>query len=112
MNNTHYSNEEKQPRRSKVSKKISKLTPVIAVLVFLILGFCFNAWHPGWVVFLAIPLVELLLSIFRRQGKARIISITFISCLIGYLLLGFCLKAWHPGWLIFFLVPIVEILIS
>ena len=29
--------------------------PVITVLVFLILGFGWGLWHPGWVVFLTIP---------------------------------------------------------
>ena len=30
--------------------------PVLCVLVFLVLGFLFGAWHPGWIVFLTIPL--------------------------------------------------------
>ena len=28
----------------------------IASLAYLVLGFFFNLWHPGWLVFLAIPL--------------------------------------------------------
>lgn len=29
---------------------------MLCVLVFLVLGFLFGAWHPGWIVFLTIPL--------------------------------------------------------
>ena len=35
----------------------SPFMPLIAVaLIYLVLGFFFGLWHPGWLVFLAIPL--------------------------------------------------------
>ncbi len=98
--------------KNKVSKKISALTPILALLTFLILGFTKGLWHPGWVAFLAIPLVELVLSLFKRKGKAKFVTLSVIISIIGYLLLGFCLNAWHPGWLIFFLIPIVSIIVD
>ena len=30
-----------------------------ASLLYLVLGFFFGLWHPGWLVFLAIPLGEM-----------------------------------------------------
>ena len=30
--------------------------PILVTLIYLVLGFFFNLWHPGWLVFLAIPL--------------------------------------------------------
>ena len=30
--------------------------PVLVAMVYLIIGFAFNWWHPGWVLFLTIPL--------------------------------------------------------
>ena len=30
--------------------------PIMVTLIYLILGFFFHLWHPGWLVFLAIPL--------------------------------------------------------
>ncbi|MCM1260873.1 MAG: hypothetical protein NC182_07085 [Prevotella sp.] len=101
-------NKEKR-NRNKFSKKISKAMPLLALTAFLILGFCKNAWHPGWVVFLSIPLTEVVLSVFKKEGKAKYVSIAFIVSIIAYAALGFCLDAWHPGWLVFFLVPIVSI---
>ena len=96
----------------KKAKKISSVTPLLAIVSFLALGFCLNAWHPGWVVFLAIPLVELILGVFTKEGKAKYVTVSIVISIIGYLILGFCLDAWHPGWLIFFIVPIVGVLVE
>ena len=99
-------------KRSKIAKKISSVTPKLAIVSLLAIGFCLNAWHPGWVVFLAIPLVELILGVFTKEGKAKYVTISIVISIIGYLILGFCLDAWHPGWLIFFIVPIVGVLVE
>jgi len=29
---------------------------VSVVLIYLVLGFFFGLWHPGWIIFLVIPL--------------------------------------------------------
>ena len=31
------------------------LNPVSATVIYLILGFFFHLWHPGWLIFLFIP---------------------------------------------------------
>ncbi len=98
-------------KKNRFKNKLSALTPIIVLLVFLILGFCFGLWHPGWVVFLLIPIIEILISLPSNK-KARWMCITIIISFIGYLTIGFALKAWHPGWLIFFLIPIVAILVE
>lgn len=41
--------------------------PIIALLIFLFLGFFFNRWHPGWVVFILIPLAYCIINIVRRD---------------------------------------------
>lgn len=102
----------KVQRKSKWAKKISKVTPLLSLLGFLICGFCFNAWHPGWVCFFAVPLVEFILNIFRQQGKQRVMTLTTIVCIISYIVLGITHSAWHPGWLVFFLIPIVGTLVD
>lgn len=101
----------KGQKKSKIAKKISAITPLLSALVFLILGFCFDLWHPGWVVFLLIPLVEIIISI-PEKGKGKWTSIAFIVSVIGYLLIGFLTTAWHPGWLIFFLIPITAVIVD
>ena len=29
--------------------------PLLCAVIFLLAGFCFGWWHPGWVIFLTIP---------------------------------------------------------
>lgn len=99
----------KKYKKSRIARKISAVTPLLSALIFLILGFCFDLWHPGWVVFLLIPLVEIVMSI-PEKGKGKWTSIAFIVSLIGYLLIGFLAKIWHPSWLIFFLIPITAVI--
>ena len=41
------------------------LVPIITVGVYLVLGFVCKAWHPGWVVFFAVPLY------FTWKGSVR-----------------------------------------
>lgn len=87
-------------------KKIIAVTPMIALIVFLLLGFCGNLWHPGWVVFLAVPIVPTVL------GKKGIHAIYPSIVIIVYFILGFVWNWWHPGWIIFLTIPVVETLIS
>ena len=64
--------------RSKVSRKISAVTPILATAAFFYLGLFLNMWHPGWVVFFFFSLVEILLSIYTQEGKAKWVSISVI----------------------------------
>lgn len=95
--------------KNKVIKKLSALLPLICLTAFFILGFCFNLWHPGWVVFLFIPVGETILNMFTKKGKALIMSITVVVCFIVFMVLGLGWNLWHPGWLIFMLLPIVGV---
>lgn len=94
-----------------LKRKIVSVTPLVSTLVFLLLGFIWEAWHPGWIVFLSIPIVGTIEKITRKNMKAKITSLTFLFCLITFFILGFAWGAWHPGWLVFFLIPIVSTLV-
>lgn len=48
--------------------KVVAATPLITVIIYLLLGFCADAWHPGWVVFLAIPIVPIILGTVTYGG--------------------------------------------
>jgi len=41
--------------------------PVLVVMVYLLLGFILNWWHPSWLIFLTIPLYYILLSSVERN---------------------------------------------
>lgn len=53
--------------------------PVLVVMIYLFLGFCFGLWHPGWVLFFTIPFYYWIVSVVthdpnyvaRRQNPKR-----------------------------------------
>ena len=78
--------------------------PVIVTFAYLVLGFVFHQWHPGWIIFLTIPLFYLPES--ERQPLRLLGNPVMIT--IIYLLLGTMCNLWHPGWLIFLLIPLLN----
>ena len=86
----------------KIKKKESLVSyPLLVTVVYLLLGFVWNLWHPGWIVFLTIPL---------RGIKGRVSWHRYLASptmiVILYLLLGFYFNLWHPGWLLFLCIPL------
>ncbi len=43
--------------------------PFLCLIVFLVLGFTMNLWHPGWIVFVIIPVYYILVLILRNIGN-------------------------------------------
>lgn len=42
--------------------------PIVVTIVYLLLGFCLHAWHPGWLVFLTIPVFYVVAeAVLRRE---------------------------------------------
>jgi uncharacterized membrane protein len=92
-----------------VKNKIIALTPFLSVIIFMVLGVVYDLWHPGWLVFLMIPITAIL---FTTRLKDGIIALTPFISVVVYMILGFGFQLWHPGWLIFFLIPVTAILLS
>ncbi len=97
-------------KKGKVVQKLSALLPVLCLIAFLVLGFCFKLWHPGWAVFLLIPVGEIVLNMFTKKGKALAVSLTVVICFATFMCLGIFANLWHPGWLVFLLIPVVSII--
>ena len=87
--------EEEQRRK----RKSDASYPMVISGLYLVLGVFFNLWHPGWLIFLTIPLHYIHFTSFRAR-LAHPVSITLL-----YLILGFFFDLWHPGWLVFLLIP-------
>lgn len=43
--------------------------PLLVALVYLILGFCFGLWHPGWVIFFTIPFYYWIASVIVHDPE-------------------------------------------
>ena len=90
-----------------MKQRIHDATPMIAVFIFLLLGFSTGRWVLGLLVFLLIPLSQLLLADNWSITIRRLVP--FIAVAI-FLVLTFQFDMAHPGWLVFLLIPIVNTL--
>lgn len=91
--------------------RIVALMPFITTATYMLLGFLLNAWHPGWLVFLLIPVTAILVNV-REKGFVKLTSLSPFIAVTTFILLGTYLNAWNPGWLVFFIIPIFGVLTS
>lgn len=87
--------EEERKRR----EQSDAVYPIKIVALYLALGFFFGLWHPGWLLFLTIPLHYIHFTTMRARFTNPI-TITLL-----YLVLGFFFGLWHPGWMVFLIIP-------
>jgi len=99
---------ETKPKRKKEGKFVA-LSPFIATIAFFVIGFQYGLWHPGWLVFLLIPIAGILEGMRDDFGDA-LTGLTVFGATIGFFLLGYFYSLWHPAWMLFLLIPIVGIL--
>ena len=95
-------------KEKNIKTKIIAVMPFISLIIFFVLGFYQNLWHPGWLVFLAIPISAILLQTRLKDGIVALMP--FLSVII-FLILGWGFDLWHPGWLVFLSIPVVAILL-
>lgn len=84
--------------------KMDAAWPIIVLIIFLVLGFFFRLWHPGWMVFFLIP-------IYYVRGKS--LKAFYPLLVLGiFFVLGFVFRLWHPGWMVFLTIPLYYIFLS
>ena len=90
-------------KKNDFKNKIVAATPFLCTIIFLLLGFVWGMWHPGWIIFLLIPVMPFLVGTEKLRFSIPLIIV------IIYLIMGFGWNLWHPGWIIFLLIPVFEI---
>lgn len=78
--------------------------PCLVVILYLVMGFVLKLWHPGWIIFLTIPLYYLP----KKERSFVKLMANPVMVTIIYLIMGCCLNLWHPGWLIFLAIPLFQ----
>ncbi len=78
-------------------------TTLICIIYFAV-GLIFNAWHPGWMLFLLIPIWYSFISAVKRRN-ANAFAYPVLVTLV-YLCIGFCFGWWHPGWILYLTIPL------
>ncbi|HBG32485.1 MAG TPA: hypothetical protein DEG42_04240 [Acholeplasmataceae bacterium] len=96
-------------RHKDKGNKIVALMPFISVITYMILGFVYNLWNPGWIVFLSIPMVAI---IANTRFKNAIVALSPFLSVIAFLILGFEFQLWHPGWMVFLFIPMSAIILN
>jgi len=88
--------------------------PLLVVAAYLGLGFLWDLWHPGWLIFLSISMYYPLAAMAAVPDIRKKLNAFPIAqlCVLAYLLLGFFAHAWHPTWLVFLLIPVYYILVN
>ena len=82
--------------------------PILSTILFLLLGFIWGLWHPGWLVFLAIPLTSILLNT-RKTSKESMVAMSPLVSLIAFMILGY-FGFWHPGWIVWLWIPFAAVI--
>ena len=85
-------------------QKMNGLYPLLITGLYLFLGFFFRLWHPGWLLFLTIPIFYMQ----PRTSLQKLCNPAMITLI--YLVLGFFFHLWHPGWMVFLAIPAAAII--
>ncbi len=91
------------------NNKLVALAPFIAVIAFFLLGYFGDLWHPGWLVFLFIPIAGILGNVNKKE---KFVALSPFIAVIVFIFLGVAYNAWHPGWLVFLIIPLSGVLFS
>jgi len=88
---------------------IIAFVPFVSIVSYLVLGFGFDFWHPGWLVFILIPILVMLFSVFHDDIISGILALIPFFIIFTYFFIGFYFHIWHPTWLVFILLPVIGI---
>ena len=102
--------EENRARREKIKKWQNFPFALICVIGFMLLGLLLDMWHPGWLIFMLIPIYHSLVSaIFARKPSYFAYP---VLCALVYLAIGFLLHEWLIPVVIFLTIPVYYTLFS
>ena len=120
-NDAESAQEEPAPKKlpkTELQKKGIKLLkfpfPLFVVLVFVVLGFALNVWHPTWLLFLLIPIYyHFAGALTVRKKKARLLSMPVPEViLLLYLICGFFFYLCSTAWVLFLAIPLYYWLVA
>ncbi len=89
---------------------LSLIVTLSVVMAYLIIGCVWNAWHPGWLMFLLIPIGHSVAECIKYHSVKHF-AYPVLAALV-YLCLGFFAFMWHPGWVIFITIPLFYAIVN
>ena len=77
---------------------------LIVIIVYIVIGCAWNAWHPGWLLLFLIPIWHSLVEAIEKKNASKFAYPVLV--VLVYLYLGFFQLLWHPGWVVFLTIPL------
>ncbi len=77
---------------------------MLITIAYIVLGGLFDLWHPGWLVFLLIPIWDSFVEAVYKKN-AHVFAYPVVATL-AFLMIGFFWGNWHPGWVVFLTIPL------
>ena len=88
---------------SKTTELIGLISLVVSMSIFLYLGLVHSMWHPGWIIFLLLPLSGSLSAAIIKKSPSKFAYP--VLCVIIFMGLRY-FNYLHPGWIIFVTIPV------
>ena len=77
----------------------------LALIAFLVMGFAWGLWHPGWLAFTVAWAVDELAELAKPDRQA--IELYGLASLV-FLILGFYFDLWQVSWLAYIVAMVIE----
>ena len=77
---------------------------MLAIVIYIVIGACFDLWHPGWLIFLLIPIISTFIHAVRMRN-ADLFAYPVLVVLV-FLYVGLVHDIWHPTWVVFLTIPV------
>ena len=83
---------------------------ILAIVSYIIIGACYNLWHPGWLIFFLVPIISTFIHAVRMRN-ANLFAYPILVVLV-FLYVGLVHYIWHPTWVVFLTIPVYYSLVS
>lgn len=94
---------QKSAQQHRAERLIGGITALLIALAYFLMGGIWNLWHPGWLVFLLIPIISSLIDAIRAKNPHHFAWPVFVTLIFLYI--GLLKGCWHPTWAIFITIP-------
>lgn len=102
--------ENEKDSNAKQKDPVEMILDLVIVIAYLALGCIFHLWHPGWLIFLFVPIIGSAIKAIRTKN-AECFSYSALVLFV-FLLVGFVKSIWHPTWLLFLTIPVYNQIIE
>ena len=109
----NFFNKEKHRRNKAIKGAAVSTFTVLVTVAYVLIGVFLNAWHPGWLIFLSIPIFSSIVWAIVSK-KPSYFSIETLA-IAAYVSVGIILPnntGWHPYWAILLVIPVYRSIIS